>query len=706
MGISLRRRAFNQSIEREKMFAKKNLLNCAALGALCLASSAAVAVDEVRPDEIIVTASPIGRTVEETIIGTSVIDKEELRDQLENTIGETLRREPGISSTWFGPGASRPIIRGLGGDRISVLDGGIGSIDASATSPDHAVSVEPATAERIEIVRGAATLLYGSSAAGGVVNVISGKIPRALPEGGADGAMRIGKSTVDDGVEAVGGFDAKLFDVGAGAIVFHGEGHYRQADDFKVPGFVESERFRVEEDEEALLAGEPLEDHPRDIAENSLFETKGGSAGASYVFDRGFFGLSATAGNTDYGVPGHGHEDEEGGVSIALKQRRLDLNGEIEKDLLLFKKTKLRFGYADYEHREIEPSGEVGTTFTNEGFEGRLEFIDKTAQALGGDLNGAFGVQFKNRDFAAVGEEAFVPPTLSKQFGVFTLKELSWGAWRIEAGGRYERTSHEVEATAERRELDAFSVSGGVGFEPVDGVFFGLSGFRTERAPSTEELFSDGPHLATASFEIGDPTLDEEIGRGAEATARFGNDRIAFSVNGFYTSYKNFIYETATGDIEDDLPVFQFVGDDATFKGLEAEIEAELFKLGRFDVHGDAAFDYVRARADSASGRIDLPRIPPKSGLFGLEAKSSLFDLRGEVEWAGEQRRVGANEAPTDSHTLYNAYLTIRPFTENIALRVAAVNLTNEEARNHASFLKDLLPLPGRNVRISLTGTF
>lgn len=684
---------------------RRTLLHCAALSALVHASPA-LAADEVRPDEIIVTASPVGRTVEETIIGTSVISEEELRQRLENTIGETLRREPGISSTYFGPGASRPVIRGLGGDRISVLDGGIGSIDASATSPDHAVSVEPAMAERIEIVRGPATLLYGSSAAGGVVNVISGRIPRALPKDGIDGALRIGKSTVDDGVEAAGGFDVKALDLGAGSVVLHGEGHYRKADDLKVPGFVESALFRQLEDEEALLAGEPLEEHPRDLAQNSAFETKGGSIGASYVFDRGFVGLSATADDTAYGVPGHSHDDEEGGVTIGLKQRRLDLNGEVSGDLLLFKRTKLRFGYADYEHREIEPNGDIGTTFANEGFEGRLEFIDKTRRALGGDLNGAFGVQYKKRDFAVIGDEAFVPPTLSKQFGVFTLKELSFGALRLEAGGRYERTTHEVETTGDRREFDAASVSAGIGFEPVDGMFFGVSGFRTERAPSTEELFSDGPHLATSSFEVGDPMLGKEVGRGLEATARIGGERVAFSVNGFYTSYRNFIYEAATGAVIDDLPVFQFVADDAVFKGFEALLEAELFRACGFDVHGDAAFDYVRARADGPGGKFDLPRIPPKSGLFGLEAKSALFDIRGEIEWAGAQNRVSPNELPTDSHTLYNAYLTIRPFTDDLAIRIAATNLTNEEARNHASFLKDLLPLPGRNVRISLTGTF
>jgi len=206
--------------------------------------------EEVGSDQIIVTASPIGRSVEETIIGTSVIDQEELQRRLENSIGETLRREPGISSTFFGPGASRPVIRGLGGDRIRVLDSGIGSIDASATSPDHAVAVEPATAERIEIVRGPATLLYGSSAAGGVINVFSGRIPSEVPEGGIDGALRTGLSTVDSGVEAAGGFDLSLGKLGSGTIVFHGEGFFRDADDYDIPGFAESAAFIAAEEAE------------------------------------------------------------------------------------------------------------------------------------------------------------------------------------------------------------------------------------------------------------------------------------------------------------------------------------------------------------------------------------------------------------------------------------------------------------------------
>ncbi len=695
--------------------------------ALALVPVCANAQDEERfdgDDEIIVTASPLERSIEETIIGTSVLKDEDLQRRIANSIGETLRREPGISSTFFGQGASRPIIRGLGGDRIRVLDAGIGSIDASATSPDHAVAVEPATAERIEIVRGTSMLLYGSSAAGGVVNVFNGRIPEERPEGGVDGALRIGRSTVDNGVEASGGFDVELGQFGDGAIVFHGDGFYRDADDYDIPGFAESARLRALEEAEEE---EEDEDHEEEeevfgTAENSAFKTKGGSAGLSWVFDNGFFGISGTAIDTDYGVPGgHGHEEgeeeeeeegeeheeEEGGVTINLRQRRLDLNGEIESDFALFQKAKIRIGYADYEHAEIEPSGEVGTLFTNEGWEGRLELIDKPMDAFGGQINGAVGFQFRLRDFSAVGEEAFVPPTNSDQYGVFALKELTNGPWRFEIGGRYEHTSHTVEETGFSRDFDGFSVSGGVGFKATEELFFGVNGFRTERAPSTEELFSNGPHLATDQFEVGDPTLDEEVGRGVEATARYSTDRFALSINGFYTSYKDFIYEIETGEEEDGLPVFQFLAADATFRGFEAQAEAELFRFGSFDVHGDASLDYVRATVD-VTGNENLPRIPPLSGLVGLEARSEVVDLRLELEYAAEQEDTADFELPTDGYEVLNAFVTLRPFptARGLSLQVAGYNLTDEEVRLHTSFLKDLVPLPGRNFRVSLRGEF
>lgn len=690
------------------MYSRNFWRAAASIAALCAASKAR-AQEDVYRDQIIVTASPIARSSEETIVGVTVVSRDDLERNLESSIGETLRRQPGISSTFFGPGASRPVIRGLGGDRISILDSGIGSIDASSTSPDHAVAVEPATAEKIEIVRGAATLLYGSSAAGGVVNVFSGRIPSALPENGVDGALRIGGSTADEGIEAAGGFDVTLAEIGDGGLVFHGEGAYRRADDYKIPGFAHSARLR------AIEAADPLGPGPdptRDREPNSDIESKGGSAGLSYVFGSGFAGVSATALNSFYGIPGSDEALPDGsGPHIDLRQRRLDFDSAIEENFGLFKKVKLRVGYADYTHTEIEPDGEPATVFANEGVEGRLELVDKTIDAAGGAIDGALGVQWRLRDFSAIGEEAFLPPVKTRQIGVFALEEYARGVLRLEAGGRFERTNHDASANATELDFDAWSVSLGAGVAPFDGFFVGVTGLRTERAPSAEELFSNGPHLATGAFEVGDPTLGVETARGVEATMKLGDDSRSLVINGFYTSYRDFIFENATGldaDVDGELiPIFAFIASDAVFKGFEAQLDGELFRLGPFHVHGHAAVDYVRATAEgSATG--DLPRIPPLSGLFALEANSAHLDVRGEIEYAAMQERTGANELPTDGYTLYNLYLTLRPFgaESGLAARIAAVNLTNEDARLHTSFLKDVAPLPGRNVKLSLTGKF
>lgn len=673
--------------------------------------SIAAAQEDVYRDEIIVTASPLGRSADETIVAATVVAGDDLDRNLDASIGETLRKQPGISSSFFGPAASRPIIRGLGGDRISVLDSGIGSIDASSTSPDHAVAVEPATAEKIEIVRGVATLLYGSSAAGGVVNVFSGRIPRQLPEDGLDGSLRISGTSVDDGIESAGGFDLNLGKVGAGALVFHGEGFYRKADDYKIPGYTESKRLREAEEAAGEIDGHD-EEGSYGVVDNTHMESKGGSAGLSYVFDQGFFGLSGTAINTTYGVPGHGHEGEdEGGVSIALQQRRLDLDSEIDADFLIFQKARLRVGYADYTHSEIEPSGDIGTVFTNEGVEGRFELVDKSVDLGSAELNGAVGVQWKLRDFSAIGDEAFVPPSKSRQLGFFGLKELSLGDLRLEVGGRYEATRHRAPDLGVERSFDAFAVSAGIGYQPSDIAFFGITGLRTERAPSIEELFSNGPHLATGVFEIGDANLGVETAHGLEATMRLGDDDLSFVVNGFYTSYDDFIFENATGvevDVDGEmLPVLQFQASDATFKGFEAQLDAELFSIGPFHIHSHLATDFVRATAKgSATG--DMPRIPPMTGLFALEANSSHVDIRGEIDHSLTQRHVGEDELPTDRYTMYNLYVTLRPLGEDsgLSVRLAALNLSNEDARLHPSFLKDVAPLPGRNLRISLKGSF
>ncbi len=652
-------------------------------------------------DEIIVTGSPIAHPEHESIIAASVLTKDDLAKRGEASIGELLRREPGVSSTFFGPAASRPVIRGLSGDRVSVLDAGIGSIDASSVSDDHAVAVEPATAERIEIVRGAATLYYGSSAAGGVVNVFDGRIPNKVPEGGVDGGLRTSLGSVDDSVEAAGGFDVKLGSLGAAELVLHADGFYRDTDDYEIPGFAKSERLRALEVAEtgSSEVGEAL-----GVVENSDLESKGGSLGGSLVFENGFIGVSGKIIRSNYGVPGaveEGPGGEEEAVRINLEQERFDLMGELNSAFLIFETTKIRIGYADYIHRELE-GAEIGTTFKNEGYEGRIEFIEKEF----GNFRGASGVQFKHRDFEAIGDEAFTPPNITDQFGVFTMREYETENFHIQLGGRYEHTSIDARSVGLEREFDAFSVSAGFGVEPSENLFFGVNLLRTERTPAPEELFSDGPHLATNAFELGDPTLGKETARGVETSLHGELGRVSLTVNGFYTDYKDFIALIPNGDEEDGLPVFTFAANDAVFKGFEALAEADLFSVAAFDVTGSAQLDYVRAKFKEDGG--DVPRIPPLRSIIGMEATSSHLDLRGEVELADAQNNISAFELPTDSYVLVNLAATWRPGGEDhgLSVQLRADNVTDEDARLHTSFLKETAPLPGRNIKLTLRGVF
>ena len=282
------------------------ILRSVSAATLLLSVSAAASAQDALNDEIIVTGSPLLRSVDEAITGVSVLTGEELSRRLAGTIGETLKNEPGVSSTFFGAGASRPIIRGQGGDRVRVLLNGIGSIDASSASPDHAVAAEPAQAERIEVLRGASLLRYGSSGSGGIINVIDGRIPTELPEDGIDGAVRIGASSVDNGREAAGSLD-----FGAGNLVFHVDGTFRETDDYEIPGFAESAEFRaLEEAEEGGEEEGEEEEEAFGSLDNSQTKSTSITGGVSYVGERGFFGVAVHKFDSDYGIPG-GHEEGE-----------------------------------------------------------------------------------------------------------------------------------------------------------------------------------------------------------------------------------------------------------------------------------------------------------------------------------------------------------------------------------------------------------
>ena len=651
-------------------------------------------------DEIIVTGSPLSATTGENLVGVSVIGGEELAHNLSGSLGETLKKVPGLSSTFFGPGASRPVIRGQGGARIRILDNGIGSIDAASASPDHATSVEPAMASRIEIIRGSGLLRYGSSASGGVINVIDGRIPDSIPDKSISGAMRVGASSVDDGYEGSLGVNFRLGDMGSGTWIGHLDASTRKTKNYSIPGLAESAVLHVSEggsdaerdEEEAEATG---------VLENSATHSRALSAGLSWIGQATFVGLAVRNLDSEYGIPGgngHDEEDEEGGVTIDLKQTRIDGIARFELGGL-FEKLTINGGYGDYTHTEFEPDGAVGTVFANEGFELRTELV----QAERGNWRAAYGAQVQNRDFSAIGEEAFVPPTSSVQIGLFTFQELEMGDWHFEGGVRYEHNSHDNDTADISRSFNSFSLSAGADYHLTETTRLGGTVFRTSRAPTSEELFSNGPHLATNQFELGDLSLGNEIAAGGEISLRFRKNRSYTSVNLFTTNYSGYIYERATGAQEDGLPVLRFTASDAVFKGFEVEAGARLAKHKGFDVLADIAIEYVDANLGSGGGA--LPRIPPLSVVLGLALENDDWKLRAELDHAVKQDDVAPGELETDAYTLVNFQASYR-INESITARGSVNNIFNDDARQHTSFLKDVVPLPGRNFKISFVATF
>jgi len=674
-----------------------------------LAQSAGSATDR---DRIVVTGSAIESTSDATIQSIEVLTRDDIEDALAGSLGDTLAALPGVSSSFFGPAAGRPIIRGLGGDRVRVLVNGVGLIDASTASPDHAVTGELLEAERIEILRGASAIAYGGGAVGGVVNIIDGSIPtHPVEDGRVDGQLFLGATSVDDGTQI-----AARVRAGEGPFVFQIEAVRRQGDPYDIPGFAESARFRALEEAEEAAAGGDDHDHEEEeeafgTAPNTGFEFNTLALGAGWVGERGYVGVTVRDYDATYGLPGghhhheeegedHDAEEEEGEGRIEMEQRRLDSRGEFLMSLGSFDKLVYSFGIADYQHTEIEPSGEIGTLFENDGWEARVSLRD-----VGDVWSRSIGVQARRTDFSAVGEEAFIAPVVTEDVGVFAAQRYDSGAWGAEGGARYEQRNLDS-ATGGDRTFDTFSLAGGLFVRPTEALFLAVSLSRTERAPTDAELFANGPHLATNQIEVGDPALDKETAWSLDLNGRVEGERASAEVSVFYVDYQDFIYLAPTGviDPDDELEIFQYRQDGAMLTGVEFGADAQLAHLGGWDVVGNVALEYVRAETDSFG---NLPRIPPFSATVGLTFERDGYGLHGEVVRASAQDDVAAFELPTDGHTLVNLSAHLEPFDDvdtRIILEVR--NVTDEEGRVHASFLKDLLPLPGRNFRVAISSKF
>ncbi|MCB2089501.1 MAG: TonB-dependent receptor [Sphingomonadaceae bacterium] len=669
--------------------------------------------------EIVVSA--VGVTQLDVLAGTSVMEGTELQSNLDGQVGEVLAKLPGVSASGFSPGASRPILRGFSGERVKVLVDGLGALDASNTSADHAVSIDPLTAERIEVLRGPAVLLFGSQAIGGAVNVIDKRIPlRRMKEPFHLDALA-GFNTAADLREGGASLDVPLGQM----FVFHADGAYRKTDDLTVPGYVIAPGLRAD-----LLAdaadhdadGEPEEAEElreaalqRGTLPNSATQTWSANAGVAFFAGESNLGFSFGIYDTSYGVPGrpgmgHHHEEAaapvkglvaaeeehgEGPVSIGMRQYRADLRGELALGGGVFSQLRTRVGYSDYTHTEFE-GDEVGTVFNVTGIEARAELIQKQQ----GSWRGSIGTQYYFRDFEAIGAEAFVAPNRTDQFAVFALQEVGMGPVQLEFAGRYESTAVKSISLGVERDFSTLSGAVGIAHETEGGLRFGLTGSRAQRAPSGEELFSDGPHIATQAYELGDPALSKESAWGLEAyvRGRVGLADVSFAV--FQNWFSDYIYLNETGLEEDELPVFAYQQGDANYFGIEGEVSLPIIDSGPFRLIADLRGDYVRARLSDGT---PLPRIPPLSLLGALEGKTEHFDGRVEVQWFGSQTSTAPFETATDSFAFVNASLAWKPLRggNNLTILFQVDNIFDAEGRRHASFTKDFVPLAGRNFKVS-----
>jgi iron complex outermembrane receptor protein len=674
-----------------------------------------------RTGEIVVTAPYFERL--DLLAGTSALSGEELAQQSRGQIGDTLLSLPGVSATSFTPGSSRPVLRGFQGNRVAVLTDGIGNIDASNTSADHAVTIESLTTERIEVLRGPAVLLFGGQAVGGAVNAIDKRIPRDVPKEAVHVDALAGYGSAADEWSGGASVDVPVTD----RLVIHADGSYRKSDDLRIAGYqlspvLRDEVFDLADEEEAegnLGEAEELREaaENRGRVPNSAVETWTAGLGTAFIDDGGNLGVSFSIYDTKYGIParpGVGHHEEATGtgeqvamaeageeaVTIGLRQYRADIRGEVETGGGFLEKLTFRAGYADYEHTEFE-GDEIGTVFKSNGFEARAEAV----QANRDGWRGASGIQYLSRDFEAIGAEAFVPPNRTRQLGLFSLQEFDLGGLHLEAALRYDRVKQEAQTLGITRNFNNVSAAFGLAYL-IGDLKIGINASRTGRAPAVEELFSDGPHIATQAYEIGDPDLRSEKAWNAELYARFDSSSVDATVTVYSNWFDGFIYEDATGAEEDDLPVFQYFQSDARFWGFEADVSARLGRVGGFDFVVDGVADYTRASISNGGGPV--PRIPPLRLLGGVELQSGSLDLRGEVEWADDQRRTAAFETETAGFTLVNASASWRPFgrDRNIALIASVNNIFDVSARRAASFTKDYVPLAGRDFRVTARLSF
>ena len=664
--------------------------------------------------EVTVSSSGLQLGASDMTTPVSVLEGDELARRRSATLGETLAGEPGISSSHFGAGASRPIIRGMDGPRVKVLSDGAEIHDASTISPDHAVTSEPMLATHIEVLRGPSALVYGAGAVGGAVNVLDGKIPTAISAKGYEGSAELRANS--GASEAAGAF---ALTGGAGNLAVHVEGVARDASDYRVGSGWE----------------------PGRKVEGSFNRTDTASVGLSWVGERGYLGAAYTRQTARYGLPGHshsfegchshgnelhcgthgmddghGHEghdpndehgDEHGdehnhGVPIVdLRSERLDVRGQLHQPFTGFSALRLRAGVTDYAHGEIE-DGAVATTFANKAYDARIELQHAPLNGF----KGLLGVQTSQGKFRADGAEAYIRPTVTRKTSLFVLEEYRINDWRFEAALRHDRQTAEVEAgsdgkfSAAQRSHNGTSASLGAVWKFAPGYTLGATLTRASRAPSAQELYARGLHLATSTYEKGDDQLRSETSRNIDLSLRKTSGDTTFSASVFRNRISDYIYGRTLDEL-DGLQLLQYSQGDATFTGFEGQVRQRLTRALGATLFGDT----VRARL--AGGAL-LARIPAQRVGVRLDANWKAWE--GQAEWVqvARQNRVAAFETATPSYGMLNVGIAYSTQINGLPWQfyARANNLTDRLAYAHTSFIKQAAPLMGRSIAVGAKVAF
>ena len=683
----------------------------ASLLALAITSVAQAQEEEIY--EMITTAIHVRRS--ETALPITVLNDKALHDAVRGTIGDTLAGQPGINNASFGPAVGQPVIRGQQGRRVMNLSNGMPNADASGNSADHAQTVEGMLANAIEVLRGPSTLLYGGGAIGGVVNVIDRRIATSLPD-----APSFGIEARHDTAADLDTFVGSL-DFATGKLVWHLDAVQREWNDLDIPGLAIDAAYL--EDAHGEEDGEMHDDEEE--AENTLGfiantggKTTTGTAGISWILANGYLGFAVNQQDNTYGLPpgahshGHAHEEEEPAdeepgadfVNIDMERTRYDVNGEWHDVASWAETISYRLTHTDYEHAEIEGNGEIGTQFSNDAWQQRLQ-VTHTDNA---ERHGVVGLQLGNEEFAAVGEESFIPVTDIDTRGLFLVEDFHVSAVTIELGARINRDEYAPQASpAPGRSFSTWSLSGSGLWDINDAVTLGLSLSNAQRAPSAEELYSNFGlvdlddcilHFATGACELGNTGFDEETSLNTDLTLAVNRGVFSSTVTLFHNRFDDYIGQFADGREVDGFPVRAYRQEDARFTGIEVDASVQLNDMVTLRVFGDS----VDGRFDKSG---DVPRMPPRrygaelllSGVVGDQAWSAYATLIH----ADEQDAPGAFEIGTESWSRLDVGVDLTITTGRageLLLFVKGRNLGDEDIRLASSFLRGFAPEAGRSI--------